>query len=642
MIPELGLIALITALAFSLLLSVVPLVGVTRQCILLINYAAPLSYAVCFFVTLSTLLLAHSFAYDDFSVMYVAQHSNSQLPVFFKVAALWGGHEGSILFWLFSLSVWAALVATQHRKIDQFISARVLAILGLLIAGFCLFILFYSNPFERVFPIPSEGRDLNPMLQDIGLIFHPPLLYLGYVGFAVNFAFAIAALLSGKMDAAIAHWSRPWALWSWIFLTAGIALGSWWAYYELGWGGWWFWDPVENASLMPWLLGTALLHALVATERRGILTYWTLLLSIFTFSLSLLGTFIVRSGILTSVHAFAVNSGRSSVLLILLALTVIGALTIFALRANTAFNEARFSFLSKETMLFLANVLFCIATLVVLLGTFYPMFFTLFSLGSISVGAPYFNSTFAYPVLFALFFMGIAVFVRWRYTTGNTFKIFIIPFVLAVIIGGFTPVLMGKWQLIVAIYIGLSVWLLTCWFISFRSISLRQVAIFLAHGGVAISVIGSVLSSFYTVETSVKMGPGTQVELAGYVFTYQETNLLIGKNYTAEQAVITVQDQSGQQLAALKPERRHYTVRSMLMSEPGIHGRLLGDFYAVMGEKLNRYDYAIRLYYKPFVRWIWFGAIFMMLGGIMVLVSSRQKNELPANGLSAHTKNGYR
>lgn len=619
MIPELGLIALIGALAFSLLLSIVPLVGVYRQRALLINYSVPLSYGVCLFVTVAIILLAYSFSQDDFSIMYIAQHSNSQLPFFFKIAALWGGHEGSILFWLFSLSLWAAFVAALHRRVDALINARVLAILGIIITGFCLFIIFLSNPFERIFPVPLEGRDLNPMLQDIGLIFHPPLLYLGYVGFAVNFAFAIAALLSGRMDSAIAHWSRPWALLSWVFLTAGIALGSWWAYYELGWGGWWFWDPVENASLMPWLLGTALLHSLIATEQRGIFSYWTLLLSIFTFSMSLLGTFIVRSGVLTSVHAFAIDPSRGIMLLLILAIAVIGALVIFAFRANVSFSEARFGFLSKEAMLFLANVLLSIATLTVLLGTFYPMFFTLLGLGSISVGAPYFNNTFTFPVLLSLFLMGIGALVRWKYTPKKNFAILFIPLILAVIAGISVPLLLGGWYPVVAITVGLSFWLLFSWVITIKWMSLRRLGIFLAHGGVAVMAIGAVLSSYYTKETSVRMGPGTEAELAGYHFTYKQTELLIGSNYTTEQASIEVRNSSSRIVALLEPERRHYNARAMLMSEPGIQWGVFGDLYSVMGEKMNDTDYAIRLYYKPFIRWIWFGSIFMMAGGLILL-----------------------
>lgn len=630
MIPELGLISLLCALALAILLSIVPLVGVYRQRSLVIAYAIPLSYGVCFFVSLAIIILSYAFAIDDFSVLYVAQHSNTQLPLFFKLAAVWGGHEGSMLFWVFSLSIWLALVASCCRWRDRRIHAMVLAILAMIIVGLCLFTLLVSNPFERIFPALAEGRDLNPMLQDIGLIFHPPLLYLGYTGFAINFALACAALLSGRMDAAVARWSRAWALVAWIFLTAGIMLGAGWAYYELGWGGWWFWDPVENASLMPWLLGTALLHSLIATERRGCFSYWSLLLSIFTFSLSLLGTFIVRSGILTSVHAFAIDPGRGVMLLLLLGLATIGPLLLFALKVRVTTSPARFSLLSRESMLLIANTLFSIAAFIVLLGTFYPMAFSLLGLGSISVGAPYFNATFTVPMAIALIMMGIASVSRWKNTPTNRIKRLLLPMLLALIIGNMAPLLFGQWQLKVAILVTLALWVLTTHIVSINWFSLRRVGISLAHCGVAITVIGSVLSGYYTTEISIKLGPGDHSYLAGYQFTYQKTELLIGDNYTAEQATILVSDASVGKvgvndsqpvIAVLQPERRYYNVRAMLMSEPGISSTIVADFYAVMGEKVDTEKYAIRLYYKPFIRWIWAGALFMILGGCLVFAN---------------------
>lgn len=630
MIPDLGLLSLLSALALSLLLCSVPLVGLYCRRALIMSYAIPLSYGVCFFVTLSISLLGYSFAVDDFSVMYVAQHSNSQLPVFFKVAAVWGGHEGSMLFWLFSLSIWAALVAWLRKKVDREINTCVLAVLGLIMVGFCLFILLYSNPFQRLFPAPMEGRDLNPMLQDIGLIFHPPLLYFGYVGFAVNFAFAIAALMSGRMDAAVAHWSRPWALAAWICLTGGIILGSWWAYYELGWGGWWFWDPVENASLMPWLLGTALLHALIVTEQRGTFSYWSLLLSIFTFAMSLLGTFIVRSGVLTSVHAFAVDPDRGIMLLLLLAIAVIGALTLFAFRANTQPSVARFKPFSREMLLLLANVLISIATLIVLIGTFYPMLFTAFGLGSISVGAPYFNNTFVPPALLIMLAMGLSPFSRWKSLPKERVKIIAIMAALAITWGSLCALMFDKVYLMVTLALILSLWVIFGNLAFIRYLTLRRLGIFLAHIGVAITAIGITLSSYYSTETGVKMGPGSESTLSGYQFHYDETKLLIGPNYTAEQAVITV-TREGETIAKLLPERRHYTVRTMLMSEPGISWGLLGDLYVVMGEKVDGQNYALRFHYKPFIRWVWGGGLFMMLGGGCVLWSKCRKQNQQAN-----------
>ncbi|MBK5074086.1 heme lyase CcmF/NrfE family subunit [Budviciaceae bacterium CWB-B4] len=626
MIPDLGLLSLSGALALAILLSIVPLAGIYCRRALLIRYAAPLSHGVCLLITLSISLLGYSFATDDFSVMYVAQHSNSQLPLFFKVAAVWGGHEGSMLFWLFSLSIWTALVATLRRRMDIQINSTVLAILGLIMVGFCLFILLYSNPFERVFPAPMEGRDLNPMLQDIGLIFHPPLLYLGYVGFAVNFAFAIAALLSGRMDAAVAYWSRPWALAAWICLTAGIILGSWWAYYELGWGGWWFWDPVENASLMPWLLGTALLHALIVTEQRGTFSYWSLLLSIFTFALSLLGTFIVRSGVLTSVHAFAVDPDRGIMLLLLLGVAIVGALTLFALRANTQSAVARFSLFSREALLLMANVLLSVATLIVLIGTFYPMLFTALGLGSISVGAPYFNSTFVPPVLLILMVMGISPLSRWKSMASGQIKWLVALALLAVITGCVAALMFDRFYPMVAVALVLSVWVIVSNLTFVRHLSLRRSGVLLAHCGVAVTAIGITLSSYYSTETGVKMGPGGQSTLSGYQFHYDETKLLIGPNYTAEQAVIRV-TREGKEVALLMPERRHYTVRTMLMSEPGISWNLLADLYVVMGEKVDKQNYALRFHHKPFIRWVWGGGLLMVLGGGCSLWSKRGRKK---------------
>ncbi|MBK5143844.1 heme lyase CcmF/NrfE family subunit [Budviciaceae bacterium BWR-B9] len=633
MIPDLGLLSLSGALALAILLSIVPLAGIYCRRTLLIGYAAPLSYGVCLLITLSISLLGYSFATDDFSVMYVAQHSNSQLPLFFKVAAVWGGHEGSMLFWLFSLSIWTALVAALRRRMDMQINSTVLAILGLIMVGFCLFILLYSNPFERVFPAPMEGRDLNPMLQDIGLIFHPPLLYLGYVGFAVNFAFAIAALLSGRMDAAVAYWSRPWALAAWICLTAGIILGSWWAYYELGWGGWWFWDPVENASLMPWLLGTALLHALIVTEQRGTFSYWSLLLSIFTFALSLLGTFIVRSGVLTSVHAFAVDPDRGIMLLLLLGVAIVGALTLFALKANTHSAAARFSLLSREALLLMANVLLSVATLIVLIGTFYPMLFTALGLGSISVGAPYFNSTFVPPVLLILMVMGLSPLSRWKSMASGQIKWLAALALLALITGSVASLMFNRFYPMVAVALVLSVWVIVSNLTFVRHLSLRRLGVLLAHCGVAVTAIGITLSSYYSTETGVKMGPGSESTLSGYQFHYDETRLLIGPNYTAEQAVIRV-TREGKEVTLLMPERRHYTVRTMLMSEPGISWNLLADLYVVMGEKVDKQNYALRFHHKPFIRWVWGGGLLMVLGGGCSLWSKRSRKK--DNAVNCH------
>ncbi|MGF1756732.1 heme lyase NrfEFG subunit NrfE [Photobacterium sagamiensis] len=637
MLPEVGHYALILGFVFALMGGTIPLYGLAKKDSYLIRYAWPLSYGAFFSVTTAIVLLGYSFAVDDFSVAYIAHHSNSQLPQFFKVAAVWGGHEGSFLFWLFSLTGWAAAVAYYCRNKDEQFIGRVLVILALLAAAFSLFTLLASNPFLRIFPMPAEGRDLNPMLQDVGLIFHPPMLYLGYVGFAVSFAFALAALTTTSdtvSPASWARWSRPWTLSAWVFLTGGIALGSWWAYYELGWGGWWFWDPVENASLMPWLTGTALLHSLIITEKRKALTSWTLLLSIFTFSLSLLGTFIVRSGVLTSVHAFAVDPTRGLALLAILGVILLTSLTLFALRSGRYIKPVRFGFLSREAAFLAGNSLFAVVTLTILLGTFYPMVFQAFGLGNISVGAPYFNSLFI-PLSFLLFaFMGLAPLIRWHRASSDDFITRILaPMAVSVVLGVALSVMFeGGINLVVCIAFIMALWItLTSvqtlymdqksrkgW--KFDRKCCRQLAMVTAHVGVATALVGATLVSYYAEEVTNKMGPGDQLELGDYQFHYRDTELLIGPNYTAEQANIEVV-QEGESLGMIEPQRRHYTVRTMNMSEPGILWSWHGDIYITLGEKLNRTDYAVRIQYKPFVRWLWLGGILMMLGGTLAVLA---------------------
>lgn len=654
MIPEVGHYALILGCVFAVLGGTIPLYGLIKKDPYLIRYAWPLSYGAFFAISSSIVLLGYSFAVDDFSVVYIAQHSNSQLPQVFKIAAVWGGHEGSFLFWLFSLAGWSAAVAFVYQykapsgvnqpekqvQHEAFIG-RVLVVLSLLIAAFSLFTLFTSNPFLRLLPIPMEGRDLNPMLQDVGLIFHPPMLYLGYVGFAVSFAFAIAALTtSASSELPWAGWSRPWALSAWVFLTGGISLGSWWAYYELGWGGWWFWDPVENASLMPWLTGTALLHSLIMTEKRNALTSWTILLSIFTFSLSLLGTFIVRSGVLTSVHAFAVDPTRGVALLSILGVVLLSSLTLFALKGGQYIKPVRFGFLSREAAFLAGNSLFAVATLTILLGTFYPMIFQAFGLGNISVGAPYFNSLFV-PLSFVIFaVMGLAPLIKWKNATSDNFIMRIIaPFSASVVIGVALSVMFERGiNLVVCVAFIMALWvtltsLQALYFDQksrkswrFDSQFCRQFAMVTAHIGVAVALVGATLVSYYVEETNNRMGPGSQLVLGDYQFDYQETELLIGPNYTAEQANIAVTringvDNDAENIGFIKPQRRHYTVRTMNMSEPGIHWFWKGDIYITLGDKINKTDYAVRIQYKPYVRWLWVGSLLMMLGGAMAVLA---------------------
>ncbi|BCV38475.1 c-type cytochrome biogenesis protein CcmF [Shewanella chilikensis] len=652
MIPELGHFSLIIGMAFAVLLMTVPLIGVARKDQYLVRYAWPLSYGMFFFIFLSVIALGYSFAIDDFSVAYVAHHSNSQLPIFFKIAAVWGGHEGSLLFWVFSLSVWTAAVAFFSKGLEEVFTARVLAVLAMITIGFTLFMLLTSSPFERLFPIPAEGRDLNPMLQDVGLIFHPPMLYLGYVGFSVSFAFAIAALMSGRLDSAWARWSRPWTLAAWIFLTGGIALGSWWAYYELGWGGWWFWDPVENASFMPWLVGTALVHSLIVTEKRGAFRNWTVLLSIFVFSLSLLGTFIVRSGVLTSVHSFAADPGRGMFILLLLGLAIGGSLTLFAFRASEMSSPARFDLKSKETMLLVCNVLLTVAAGTVLLGTLYPLLIDALGMGKISVGPPYFNAVFV-PIVLVLFgFMGIGPIIRWKKSKqGELKRQLLVPAIISAVLGVIAPFIAGgEFNIWVALGIGAAVWIVLATLragynvikakdgsVSLARMGRSELGMIIAHLGIAVSVVGATMVSNYSIEKSVRMGPGTSHELAGYTFNYLETRNVVGPNYTAQQGQVEVL-KDGEKIALLQPDRRQYNVRTMDMTEAGIDWGLFRDLYVTMGDPVSRTEFAVRLNYKPFVRWLWFGSIFMMVGGFFAASDKRYRAKARAEEAAAAKK----
>lgn len=583
------------------------------------------------FSLLSFALLAHAFLTDDFTVIYVAQHSNSQLPDFFKFAATWGGHEGSMLFWLAALTLWTSVFCIFADKSDRLFYHRTLAMLGLIALGFMLFILLVSSPFERSFPPPPEGRDLNPMLQDVGLIFHPPLLYLGYVGFSISFAMVVASLVSGCFDAAVARWIRPWTMISWGFLTAGIVLGAWWAYYELGWGGWWFWDPVENASLMPWLLGTALVHSLIVSEKRGVFNYWTILLAIFAFALSLLGTFIVRSGVLTSVHAFAVDPDRGMALLILFFSLSFIALALFAFRVNLWQGEVRFLLWSKETAFLLINGLFAVAASAVLVGTFYPMVFTAMNWGSISVGAPYFNHVFTPLALLLMVAMGIAVVLRWKSvpTKQILWRLYLLPVavLLAVTLTMQTLTQVAySLQILPTIFISLAIWIILTHLPYLRYMwQIRPLAMRLAHIGFAICVIGAMMNSYYGDEKGVRLKPNESATLAGFRFTYDDYQDVIGANYTAERAIFKIAKEN-ETLAQVTPERRYYDVRTMTMAEVGLYHYFLDDIYIVMGDKFGNLEYAFRLHYKPYVRALWLGGIVMVFASLLALFGYRQAN----------------
>jgi cytochrome c-type biogenesis protein CcmF len=643
MIPELGQFSLILAFCLSALLGVIPLYGATVNNELWMSYAKPLARGQFLFVAISFICLGYAFSQDDFTVKYVAEHSNSQLPIYFKLSAVWGGHEGSLLLWAFILSGWTVAVSFFSRSLPLDMLARVLAVMGIVAVGFLLFLLETSSPFSRLLPeAPVDGIDLNPLLQDVGLIVHPPMLYMGYVGFSVAFAFAIAALLSGRLDAAWARWSRPWTNLAWAFLGMGITLGSWWAYYELGWGGWWFWDPVENASLMPWLVGTALIHSLAVTEKRGVFKSWTVLLAIFAFSLSLLGTFLVRSGVLTSVHAFASDPRRGLFILMLLAITIGGSLTLYAFKAPNVKSAALFSWLSRETLLLVNNLLLTVMAATVLLGTLYPLILDAVGGGKISVGPPYFNTLFV-PIMGAMTVaLGISMAARWRETTTDLLiKTLWKPAVGSLLLGLMFALFYGK-EFHFPVLIGM---LLSFWVIfttgqdfiakfnnanniieKFKKLPLSYYGMMVAHLGVAVVAIGVTLVSYYSEERDIRMAAGDTLDLAGYHFEFKGTTSVKGENYVAEQAALLV-TQSGEEVTTLNPEKRSYNVKGSMMTEAAIDPGLWRDLYVALGEPLDNGAWAVRIQYKPFVRWLWLGGILIAAGGLLTVADKRYRKK---------------
>ena len=633
MLPEFGFLSLLFATTAALLLSIVPQIGIWRNKPSLTNTAWGLSYCFGIFTSVSIGILAYSFATDDFTLEYVAAHSNSQLPTFFKVAATWSGHEGSILFWLFTLSLWLVAFAFFSRKNDRTFSAQTLSLLGLICLGFAIFILFYSNPFGRAFPAPAEGRDLNPMLQDIGLIFHPPLLYVGYVGFAVNFAMSISALIFNRSAQVIARAMRAWVLVSWLFLTLGIVLGAWWAYYELGWGGWWFWDPVENASLMPWLLGLALLHSLMVTEKQGMFSYWTTLFSLLAFAFSVLGTFIVRSGALTSVHAFSLDSSRGYVLLLIFFLLTVGSLSLFALRTNTNESAVKFPLISKTGAILGLNIVLTVATVSTFLGTFYPMLFQAMNWGSISVGAPYFNSIFLPLLTLVLFAMAATLCLSWfKSDKKRFFKRLLLLIPAAVIAYGMIWNALQndsalRFHFFAYVLLTLAIWVLfvTLWQ-NWTKVRLAYFGMILAHCGVAIATMGAVMSSYFGSELGVRLAPQQSQQLGQFEFHYDRFSNEIGPNFTAEVAFFSVSEQ-GKPYAEIVPERRYYDVRTMTMSEVGLDAGFWGDLYIVMGDNLGKGEFTFRLHYKPLIRWLWLGGILMALGALCSAINLKRKRD---------------
>lgn len=645
MIPELGHFALILALSITVLQSTLPLIGASKGIAGWVHLAKPAARAQLVFVTISFGCLVISFVVHDFSVLYVANNSNTQLPLIYRVSAVWGAHEGSLLLWALVLSIWTAAVSFFSKDVPDEVVARVIAVMGLVMVGFLLFMLLTSNPFERLAIAPLEGRDLNPLLQDFGLAVHPPMLYIGYVGLSVAFSFAVAAMLGGQLDSAWARWSRPWTNIAWVFLTFGIALGSWWAYYELGWGGWWFWDPVENASFMPWLIATALIHSLAATEKRGAFKAWTVLLAIFAFSLSLLGTFLVRSGVLTSVHAFASDPTRGVFILLFLGLVVGGSLLLYSIRAPRIRSYVSFDLVSRESALLFNNVILVVAAISILLGTLYPLLLDALGVGKISVGPPYFNSVFIPLTAPLAMAMGIGAFMRWKKDSFSlVMKKMRVALVISLLVGGLFPLLFMsefKWQ--AAFGLVLAVWVVAS---GVRGIvartenktnklqALRRLprgywGMQVAHFGIAVFIVGITLTSLYSAEKDLRLVPGESHELGGYTFTFNGVITTQGANYTAFEGALDV-TKDGQYIASLKPQKRIYLVQTMPMTEAAIDAGLTRDLFVALGESLdstssNSGAWSLRIYHKPFIRWIWLGAIFMGLGGLLAATDKRYR-----------------
>ncbi len=637
MIAELGHFCLILALCVALAQGLLPLAGAVRGNARWIAFARPAAAAQFVLVALAFGALAWSFAQNDFSVAYVAQHSNSKLPLEYRLSAVWGGHEGSLLLWILLLAGWTLAVALASGPLPEIMVGRTIGVLGLVAAGFHAFILFTSNPFERLLAAPADGRDLNPLLQDPGLIFHPPMLYMGYVGFSVAFALAIAALASGRLDAAWARWSRPWTTAAWIFLTLGIALGSFWAYYELGWGGWWFWDPVENASFMPWLIGTALIHSLAVTEKRGALKNWTLLLAITAFSLSLLGTFLVRSGVLTSVHAFATDPRRGVFILLLLVIVIGSSLVLFAVRAPRVVSGGQFDLVSRETLLLANNVLLTVACATVMLGTLYPLAVDALGAGKISVGPPYFNSVFAPLMVPLLFLVALGPQASWRSASlAELARRTRVAFAFSVAGGLALPFALGGFSPLVALALFLVLWIVSCTFLQVRSRAgsarseglLRQPAgywgMHLAHLGLAVCVVGIAVSKGYETEKEVRMAQGDTLAIGGYSLRLIGMREAPGPNYSAVVGEIEL-SRDGEVLKMLRPEKRSYFSSQMPMTEAAIDPGLTRDIYVSIGEPLGDGAWSVRAYVKPFIDWIWGGALLMALGGVLALSDRRYR-----------------
>ncbi len=641
MLPEIGQFALILALMLALVQASLPLIGAAKGIPQLVALARPTAQAQFIFVTIAISILAYSFITNDFSVLNVATNSNSQLPLQYRLAATWGSHEGSLLLWTFFLTVWMVAVTLFSNHLPSEMVARVLSVMAMISCGFLLFMLITSNPFERIFPVPPDGRDLNPLLQDPAMVAHPPMLYMGYVGFCVAFAFAVSALIGGKLDATWARWSRPWTTVAWMFLTCGIALGSFWAYYVLGWGGWWFWDPVENASFMPWLVGTALIHSLAVTEKRGGFKSWTVLLAIAAFSLSLLGTFLVRSGVLTSVHAFANDPKRGTFILGFLTVVIGGSLALYAWRAKQVGLGSKFEILSRESLLLTNNVLLIVAAGSVLLGTLYPLFVDALNLGKLSVGPPYFNTVFVPLMAPAAFLIGVGPIARWKEAKlpdlATRLKwAFALSIVMAIIL----PFIIGGWKWRASLGLLLAVWIVATvlqniigrlrvqstasnFFARFASLPRSYYGMQLAHVGVAVFIAGVTVVTSYQTERDVKMNVGDTVNVGGYQFQLKNLQQLPGPNYQAVRADFEVAQTGSAPFAVMHPEKRVFNATQQPMSETAIDRSVWRDLYVSLGDAVEGGGWTVRVYHKPLVNWIWGGALFMAIGGAFAISDRR-------------------
>jgi cytochrome c-type biogenesis protein CcmF len=641
MIPEIGHFALIMALSLALLQGVFPILGAAINNTTLMSLARPVARGHFVFVAIAFACLAQCFLVNDFSVLYVAQHSNSHLPGYYRFAAIWGGHEGSVLLWTFILTVWTLAVTLFSKQLPEEMVARVIGVMGLISVGFLLFMLVTSNPFERLIPAAPDGRDLTPMLQDPGLVIHPPMLYMGYVGTSVAFAFAIAALLGGKLDATWARWSRPWTTVAWVFLTLGIMLGSWWAYYELGWGGWWFWDPVENASFMPWLIATALIHSLAVTEKRGAFKNWTVFLAIVGFSLSLLGTFLVRSGVLTSVHAFAVDPARGVFILSFLGVVIGSSLILFAWRAPKVGLGGGFDLVSRESMLLLNNVLLAVAAAAVFLGTLYPLFMDALGMGKLSVGPPYFEAVFAPIMAVAAFMMGMGPFARWKQASIAEIIKRLVPWLIAsALLAVLVTVAFDHWSAPIVGGLTLGFWSLLSGLAylvtrvresdaagiraKLRTTSRSTYGMLFAHAGIGIFILGVTLVKGYEISSEVLMRLDDTATVGKYTFRYLRSEDVTGPNYRGVRVALEV-TKNGANVTALYPEKRVYNVQTMNMTESAIDTGLFRDLYVALGEARKKDEWVVRIQIKPMVDWIWFGCLMMAFGGILAVTDRRYR-----------------